>query len=81
MPKQRDRPLLEALLTNVEAITDSLTDNEAVRSVPVIGTAFKVCKGLDDLRSRTLAAKLERFLTDSVATAGISSCAPSRETS
>jgi len=64
MQPKRDRNFLEAFLQNAEAGVDLLTDNEAVRAVPVIGTAFKLCKGLDDLRSKILAAKLRRFLSD-----------------
>jgi hypothetical protein len=60
--KNSDRPFLEAVLENSEAAFDLLTDNEAVKAIPVVGTAFKLCKGLDDLRSRALAAKLRRFL-------------------
>lgn len=60
----RERHFLEATLEGVETAFDLATDNEAVRAIPVIGTAFKVCRGLDDLRSRILAAKLTKFLTD-----------------
>jgi hypothetical protein len=63
MPSKHDRNFLEAFLTNTEAVIDVLIENEAVRAVPVVGTAFKVCKGLDDARSRALAAKLAKFLT------------------
>lgn len=60
--KKSDRPLLEALLTNAESFTDSLVDSEAIRSIPVIGTAFKLVKGLDEIRSKVLAKKLYEFL-------------------
>jgi hypothetical protein len=63
MTAKKDRPFLEALLTNVEAAVDLATDNEAVKAVPVIGTAFKLLKGLDEVRSKALAAKLRSFLT------------------
>jgi hypothetical protein len=62
MSKSKDRPLLEAILTNIEVAVDAATSNEAVASIPVIGTAFKLCKGIDDIRSRAFAAKLERFI-------------------
>jgi hypothetical protein len=64
MSATRERNFLEAFLTNAEVALDSLSDNDAVRSVPVVGTALKICKGLDDLRSRALMAKLEAFLSD-----------------
>ncbi len=62
MPKPRERNFLEAVLENAEAYVDAITDNEALRQVPVIGTALKVCKGMDDLRSRVLMAKLAQFI-------------------
>ena len=62
MPEPRkDRPILEAVLQNVEVAVDAITANEAVAAIPVIGTAFKLCKGFDDLRSKAFAAKLARF--------------------
>jgi hypothetical protein len=64
MPPKTDRNFLEAFLTNAEATIDTLTDNELVSAIPIVGTAFKICKGLDDVRSRALAAKLAIFLTE-----------------
>lgn len=64
MSEKKDRNFLEAFLEGGEAALDLLTDNEAVKAVPVIGTAFKVLKGFDDARDRALAAKLERFIRD-----------------
>lgn len=63
MPKPKDRNFLEATLQNIEAAVDAATSNKAVASIPVIGTAFKVCKGIDDLRARAFAAKLEGFVS------------------
>ena len=37
--------------------------SELASSIPVIGTAFKMMKGLDDWRTRIFQAKLESFLT------------------
>ena len=70
MQPKHDRNFLEAFLTNAEVVIDALTDNEVVRSVPVIGTAFKLCKGLDDVRSRALAAKIAKFITEPAMRAG-----------
>ena len=65
MPTSRkDRHLLEAALTNVEVAVDAITSNEAIAAIPVIGTAFKIVKGLDDLRSRAFAAKLASFVAE-----------------
>ena len=62
MTKKKERNFLEAALEAGEAALDLLTDNEAVKAVPVIGTAVKLLKGVDDLRDRALAAKLETFI-------------------
>ena len=71
MPHPEDRNFLEAFLENMEVAADAFTGNDAVKSIPVIGTAIKLCKGLDDLRSRALAAKLTKFMTaPSLQTAG-----------
>jgi len=64
MAERKERHFLEAFLEGGEAVVDLLTDNEAVKAVPVIGTAIKVLKGLDDARDRALAAKLEKFIRD-----------------
>ena len=61
---RNDRHLLEATLANVDVAIDAITSNEAIAAIPVIGTAFKVCKGLDDLRSRAFAAKLAGFFSE-----------------
>lgn len=64
MNDRRERNFLEAFLEGSEAIIDLATDNEAVKAVPVVGTAIKLLKGFDDVRSRALAAKLTKFLTE-----------------
>jgi hypothetical protein len=63
MAKDNDHHFLEAFLTNVEALADTAVDNELTRSIPIVGTAFKIAKGLDDLRSKALEKKLFDFLT------------------
>lgn len=62
MKTPRERHFLEATLENAEVVVDSMIENEVIASIPVIGTAIKICKGLDDIRSRAFAAKLERFV-------------------
>lgn len=59
-----DRNFIEAALEAGEAGVDLLTDNEAIKALPVVGLAFKLLKGLDDLRSRILLAKLTKFITE-----------------
>lgn len=62
--KPGDRNFLEAALQNVEAFIDTATENETVRAVPILGTALKICKGVDDLRNRAIAAKIYKFLLE-----------------
>ena len=57
-----DNPILEAVLENVEAVVDTLTTNELVREIPVVGTAVKLLKGAQNIRDRLFAAKLLRFI-------------------
>jgi hypothetical protein len=64
MSKANDRPLLEAVMEGAEAAYDLAVDNEAVKAVPIVGTAFKILKGLDDFRSRVLQKKLFIFLSE-----------------
>ncbi len=62
MTKKKNRHFLEAFLEGSEAAIDLATDNEAVKAVPVIGTALRILHGVDDLRSRAFAAKLHKFI-------------------
>lgn len=62
MSDRQERNFLEAFLEGGEAAIDLMTENEAVKAVPVVGTAIKLLKGFDDMRSRALAAKLTKFL-------------------
>jgi len=64
MSKSKDRNFLEAALENTERFIDLCVENEAISAIPVIGTAIKVCKGFDDVRSRAFAAKIHAFITE-----------------
>lgn len=57
-----DNPILEAALENVESVVDTLTKNELVREIPVVGTTVKLLRGARDIRDRLFAAKLLRFI-------------------
>jgi hypothetical protein len=59
-----ERPLLEAALENIEAGVNLISGSEVLSAIPIVGTAFKVCRGIDDLRARVFIAKLQRFVTD-----------------
>lgn len=64
MTEKRERHFLEAFAENSEALLDLAVDNEAVKAVPVVGTLFKLLKGYQDLSSRILAGKLQKFLSE-----------------
>lgn len=61
---KKDRHFLEAVLEGAEAAVDLATSSEVIKAVPVIGTAIKLLRGIDDMRSRMLQAKLARFLDE-----------------
>jgi hypothetical protein len=60
----KEHPLLEAFLENVEAGVDLITASDVLAAVPVVGTAFKVLRGVNDIRARAFMAKLAAFVTD-----------------
>ena len=62
--KSNDKNFLEAALESSEVFADILIDNDALASFPVIGVAFKVAKGIDDIRSRILIHKIARFINN-----------------
>ena len=64
MPRPPERNLLEATLQNIEVAVDAATANDVIASIPVIGTAFKICKAIDDIRARAFAAKLNGFVAE-----------------
>lgn len=57
-----ERPFVEAVLENAEAVVDAAIDNEILKSIPVVGTALKLLKGATNIRDRLFAAKLMKFL-------------------
>jgi hypothetical protein len=64
MTKKNDRHFLEAALQNIEAAIDTAVQNDAIAAIPVVGTAFKVLRGIDEFRSRVFAAKLAKFVSE-----------------
>jgi hypothetical protein len=61
-PDRADRPLTELLLESGEFIVDQLIENPIAKEIPVVGTALKVCKAVDDIRNRMFLAKLIKFI-------------------
>ena len=68
MPKKPHK-LLEAVLENIEAVVDALTDNEIVKSIPFVGTMVKLVTGGADLRDRIFVSKVQRFIEQLESTA------------
>lgn len=64
MTEKAPRSILEAFMEGAEAALDLIVESDAIKAVPVVGTAFKLLKGLDDLRSRSLMGKLYKFLNE-----------------
>ncbi|NKC13792.1 MAG: hypothetical protein GKR94_16880 [Gammaproteobacteria bacterium] len=67
MPKKPHK-LLEAVLENIEAVVDALTDNEIVKSIPFVGTMVKLVTGGADLRDRIFVSKVQRFIEQAEST-------------
>lgn len=54
--------LKEAGFETTEVIVDVLSDGAIWADVPVVGTAFKLCRAADSVKQSLFAAKLARFL-------------------
>jgi len=63
IPHRTDRPVLEAILESGEVITDALMRGDVIADIPLIGTAFKICKAGDSIRDQAFAAKLMKFVS------------------
>ena len=59
-----DRHFLMAALQSGEAVLDTLSSNEIVRTIPVLNLAVGILKTVDDVRSAALKAKLLSFVAD-----------------
>lgn len=64
MPTPKDRPILEAVLESTEVVADAIAHGDILSEIPVIGTAFKICKAAGTIRDRAFAAKLARFASE-----------------
>src|ERR1700687_3999869 len=62
MSEQNDRPLLEASLESAEVIVDAVVNDEVLKEIPVVSIAISICKGIESIRNRVFAAKLQRFV-------------------
>lgn len=60
----RDIPTAEFLLEMGELAVDMITTTDVVKEFPVVGSAFKAVKAMDDVRSHLLARKIDRFLSE-----------------
>lgn len=60
----RDRPVLDAFSTSLEAIADLAMKDELLAAVPFASVAFKVVKASDSYRDRIFAAKLQAFIAE-----------------
>jgi hypothetical protein len=57
-------PLVEASLDNVEALVDSLADNELLKNIPVVGTVTKIAQGISTIRDKIFIAKIAKFVDE-----------------
>lgn len=61
MRASTERPILEAALETTEVVADAIAHGDVLSEIPVIGTAFKICRAVDAVRDRAFAAKLALF--------------------
>jgi len=59
----KNRPILEAVLESSEVVADILMKGDFIAEIPIIGTAFKICKAADSVRDRAFKAKLSAFIS------------------
>ncbi len=59
----KDRPVLEAILETSEVVADTVMKGDFIAEIPIIGTAFKICKAADSIRERAFATKLAAFIS------------------
>lgn len=59
----KDRTVLEAVLESSEVVADTFMKGDFIAEIPIIGTAFKICKAADTMRERAFAAKLAAFIS------------------
>lgn len=61
-PPPHDRPILEACLEGASLGSDVVLHGQFLSDIPLVGTAFKICRAIDSVRDRILAAKILRFV-------------------
>jgi len=64
MNNKNDRPILEAALGSGEVVADILMKGDLLADIPLIGTAWKICRAGDNIRQRLFSAKLVAFIQD-----------------
>lgn len=62
MSQYRERPVIEAVLESGEVLIDTLMREDVLSEIPVVGTAFRICKAADSIRDKAFAAKLHQFV-------------------
>lgn len=64
-----DHHFLELFLEMGEIVVDQFIENPIAKEIPVVGSALKICKAVDDIRNRVFLAKLKKFI-DTIECAG-----------
>lgn len=58
----KERHILEGALEIGEVLIDQLVENPIAKEIPVVGSTLKFIKGVDDIKNRVFAAKLQSFI-------------------
>jgi len=61
---KKDRPLLESIFENAEAIFDATSNSDVLKEIPVISTAVKLLRAADTIKEKLFAAKIYQFLQE-----------------
>lgn len=59
--RKKSDPLGESILHSTEVVLDVLAQGGLLASIPVVGTAVQVAKGIDSVRERIFLSKVSRF--------------------
>lgn len=59
----KELPFLESAMENAEVVMDSMLEDGLLKDLPVVGTFFKVTKGIQDIRDRAAFARVQAFVT------------------
>jgi len=61
---KKDRPLLESIFENAEAIFDATSNADVLKEIPLVATAVNLLRAADTIKEKLFAAKIYQFLQE-----------------